>query len=193
MIETRADKLYRMLEDENNTKELLKIPPDTYQDIAAHIKTIRAESFDKERTLTSELSIAERKILSNMAKRLIELRIEKFTHDLDMEVSSLTLEERYIIEPLISSRKRLEKIGESIFNGQVGELVHTSESIGQKYVFARFLEPYAAIAGTDLATYGPFEPEDVSILPFENAKILLKNGIISPNWIELEAVKQQKH
>jgi len=186
LIETRADKLYRMLEDENNSKEMIKISPDTYQEITAHIKTIRAESSEKEKTLSSELSLAERRILSNMARRLIELRIQKFNKDLDADVSCLTMEERYIVEPLIQSRKRLERIGEGIFNGQVGELAHASESVRQKYVYATFLQPYAAISGTDLATYGPFEPEDVAILPIENAKSLLKVGIINSNWIEIE-------
>jgi DNA replication factor GINS len=184
VIETQADKLHRMLEDENNSKELLKIPQDTYQKIASHIKTLRAESSDKEKSLASELSMAERKILSDIARRLIELRIQKFNLDPDADVTNLALEERYIVEPLIQSRKRLERIGESMFNGQVGELAHLSESVKQKYVFVRFLQPYAAISGIDLATYGPFEPEDVAILPLENAKSLAKNGIIARNWIE---------
>jgi DNA replication initiation complex subunit (GINS family) len=181
-----VDKLYRMLEDENNSKELLKIPEDSYQEIAAYIKTIRADSSDKEKTLDSELSMAERKILSDIAGRLIDLRIQKFNRDPDTDITNLTPVERYIIEPLVQSRKRFERIRESIFNGQVGELVHLSESVKQKYVFARFLHPYAAISGIDLATYGPFEPEDVAILPLENAKSLLKNGIIARNWIELD-------
>jgi DNA replication initiation complex subunit (GINS family) len=175
-----------MLEDEKNSKEVLKIPQDTYQEIAAHIKTIRPESSEKEKTLVSELSMAERQILAEIAKRLIELRIQKFNRDPDADVSNLSLEERYIIEPLIQSQKRFERIGESLFNGQVGELVHLSESVKQKYVYVRFLQPYAAISGVDLATYGPFEPEDVAILPLENAKSLLRNGIIAKNWIESE-------
>jgi DNA replication initiation complex subunit (GINS family) len=173
-----------MLEDENNSNELLKIPQDTYRDIAAHIKTIRVESSDREKSLTSELSTAERKILYDITRRLLELRLQKFNMNPEVDVANLTLEERYVIEPLTQSRKRLERIGECIFNGQVGELVHFAESVKQKYVFARFLQPYSSISGTDLATYGPFEPEDVAILPLENARILLKNGIIAGNWIE---------
>ena len=186
MIETLADKLYRMLDDENASKELLKIPPNTYKEIAAHIKSIRSESSDRDRNLVSELSIAERKILHDIANRLIQLRIEKFNRDPESDVTNLTLEERYIAEPLIQSKKRFERIGESIFNGQTGELEHASDAVKQKYVFVRFLQPYAAITGIDLATYGPFEPEDVAILPLENAKHLAKNSIIAQNWIEPE-------
>ncbi|MDG6997632.1 MAG: hypothetical protein JRN15_00795 [Nitrososphaerota archaeon] len=186
MMETLADKLNRLLEDENRSKDLLKINPNTYRDIVAHIKTIRSESSEKEKSLVSELSLAERKILFEIARRLIELRISKFTQYPDMDTTNLTPEERYIAEPLIQSRKRTDRIGQAIFNGQVAEIDHASESVKQKYVIARFIQPYAAVSGTDLGTYGPFEPEDVAILPIENAKNLAKIGIISRDWAETE-------
>ena len=72
MIESIADKLNRLLEDENRTKELLKINPNTYKDVAAHIKTIRSESSEREKNLISELSLAERRLLSDISRRLIE-------------------------------------------------------------------------------------------------------------------------
>jgi hypothetical protein len=187
MIDTLADKLNRLLEDESRTKEILKINPNTYKDIAAHVKTIRSESSEKERSLVSELSLAERRILSDIARRLIDLRISKFTRDPESDVSNLTLEERYIVEPLIQSRKRSDRIGQAILNGQTAELERVREAIKQKYVIVRFAQPYSAISGTDLATYGPFEPEDVAILPLENAKNLAKIGIIVKNWIEPES------
>ncbi|MGI0091671.1 MAG: hypothetical protein ACREBS_08180 [Nitrososphaerales archaeon] len=186
MIETLADKLNRMLEDENRSKELLKINPDTYKDVASHIKSIRPESSDKERNLISELSFAERKILFNISRRLIELRILKFRQDPDLDVTNLAPEERYIVEPLVQSKKRADRIGQAILNGQVADLERISEAVKQKYVFVRFYQPYSAVSGTDLATYGPFEPEDVAILPLENAKNLAKIGIIAKNWIEPE-------
>lgn len=186
MIETDADRLHRLLADENSSKELLKIPPDTYKQIAAHIKSIKSESSDDERSLSSELSFAERKILFDIATRLIEVRIAKFNRDSEADVSHLTMEEKYIVEPLIQSKKRLDKIGESIFNGQTGELEHVSSAVKQKYVYVRFVQPYSAITGSDMATYGPFEPEDVAIVPVDNAKLLVKNGIVTRNWIEPE-------
>jgi DNA replication factor GINS len=187
LIDTLAEKLNRLLEDENATKEILRINPATYKDVAAHIKTIRSESSERERSLISELSLAERNVLSGIAKRLIDLRISKFRQDPEAEVSNLTPEERYIVEPLVQSRKRSDRIGQAILNGQTAELDRVSEAIKQRYVIVRFMQSYSAISGTDLAAYGPFEPEDVAILPIENAKNLAKNGIISKNWIEPEA------
>ena len=186
MLETLADKINRLLEDENRTKELLKLNPNTYKDVAAHIKTIRSESSEREKNLISELSLAERKILFNISRRLIEVRISKFRLDPESDVANLTPEERYIVEPLVQSRKRSDRIGQAILNGQIAELERVSEMIRQKYVIVRFSQPYSAISGTDLATYGPFEPEDVAILPLENAKSLAKSGVVARTWIEPE-------
>jgi hypothetical protein len=184
LIETSADRLYRLLEDENTSKDILKIPPDTYKQITSHIKSIRSESAEDERNLNSAVSLAERRILHQMATRLIQLRIEKFKKDTEGDTANLTLEERYIVEPLVISKKRFDRVSESIFNGHVGELDHAGNAVKQKYVYARFLQPYAAITGPDLGIYGPFMPEDVAILPVENAKNLAKIGIIAKNWTE---------
>jgi DNA replication factor GINS len=186
LIDTAADKLNRLLEDENRSKELLKLNPDTYKEIARHIKAIRSESTEKERNLISELGTAERNLLSDIARRLIELRISKFRADFDTDVTLLSPEERYLVEPLIQSRKRTERICQAILNGQVAELDRIGEAVKQKYVFVMFTQPYSAISGTDLATYGPFEPEDVAILPIENAKVLARAGMIAKNWVEPE-------
>lgn len=186
MIETQADKINRLLEDENQTKDLLRINQNTYKDIAAHIKTIRSESSEREKNLIAELSFAERKILYDLVRRLIEVRISKFRQDPDSDLSNLVPEERYIAEPLVQSRRRSERIGQAIFNGQLAELERVSEAVKQKFVIVRFAQPYSAISGTDLATYGPFESEDIAILPIENAKNLAKVGVVSKNWIEPE-------
>ena len=187
MQDTMADKLNRLLVDENVSKEILKINPNTYRDITSHIKSIRSESTERDRSLASEISLAERKILVDIAERLIQLRIAKFSKNPDGDISNLTLEERYIVEPLLQSRKRSERVAQSILNGQIGEIEHMGEAVKQKYVIARFLQPYTAISGSDLAAYGPFEPEDVAILPIENAKNLAKIGVISEKWIEAES------
>jgi DNA replication initiation complex subunit (GINS family) len=186
LIDTLADKLNRILEDENQSKEILKINPDTYKEVAAHIKSIRSESSDKDRNLISELSMAERNMLYNISRRLIELRISKFRQDPECDVTSLAPEERYVAEPLVQSRKRTDRIGQAIMNGQVAELERVSDAVKQKYVIVRFMQPYSAVSGTDLGTYGPFEPEDVVLMPIENAKSLAKTGIIAKNWIEPE-------
>jgi DNA replication initiation complex subunit (GINS family) len=185
LIETLADKVNRLLEDELADKNTIrKIQPDIYKMITSHIKSIRPEISDKDKNLVSALSWAERQILHDVASRLIQLRISKFMRDPESDTTNLTLEERYIVEPLLQSKKRQSRIEQAILNGQISQLEQASNSVKQKFVIARFLQPYASITGTDLAAYGPFEPEDVAILPIENAKHLAKIGIIAQNWVE---------
>ena len=186
MQETLADKLNRLLEDENRSKDLQKINPDTYKEIAAHIKSIRTESSEIERNMVSELSFDDRQILFRIARRLIELRISKFKQVPDSDVSSIVLEERYFAEPLIQSSKRFERVGQALFNGQTSELERISDAVKQKYVIVRFAQPYSAVSGTDLATYGPFEPHDLAKLPLETAQRLTNAGITFKTWIEPE-------
>lgn len=186
MADNPSEKLNRLIEDENRAKDLLKLNPNTYKEVTAHIKSIRSESSEKEKSLNSELSFAERNLLSNLSRRLIELRISKFRNDPDCDESNLTPEELYAVEPIVQSKKRAEKICQAILNGQTAELERVSAAVKQKYVIVRFTQPYSAISGTDLAPYGPFEPEDVAILPIENAKSLARNSIIAKNWIEPE-------
>ena len=41
----------------------------------------------------------------------------------------------------------------------------------------RFIQEIPALVGSDLKTYGPFEPEDIATLPPENARVLIKQKI----------------
>jgi DNA replication factor GINS len=41
----------------------------------------------------------------------------------------------------------------------------------------RFVQEIPALVGSDMKTYGPFEPEDIATLPPENARVLIKEGV----------------
>src|SRR5579875_3367330 len=57
LIETLADKVNRLLEDELADKNTIrKIQPDIYKMITSHIKSIRPEISDKDKNLVSALS-----------------------------------------------------------------------------------------------------------------------------------------
>ncbi|MFQ6096039.1 MAG: hypothetical protein ACE5NN_07835, partial [Candidatus Bathyarchaeia archaeon] len=48
-----------------------------------------------------------------------------------------------------------------------------------EYVEVRFLKEVPVIVGSDMKTYGPFKPGDISRLPKQNAEILVKQGAAS--------------
>jgi hypothetical protein len=39
------------------------------------------------------------------------------------------------------------------------------------------------MAGVDLKQYGPYLPEDITVLPVDNAKPLLERGIVEEVWV----------
>jgi DNA replication factor GINS len=53
-----------------------------------------------------------------------------------------------------------------------------------QFMILRFLKPLPAIMGTDLKAYGPFKPEDVASIPYENALNLIRRGIAKEVKIE---------
>ena len=58
-----------------------------------------------------------------------------------------------------------------------GRLVDIGVQNQHKRAVLRFLKGVPAIIGADMKTYGPFEAEDVSSVPTENAKIFVRQGL----------------
>ena len=130
--------------------------------------------------MASNLIRREKDILVRLALRLLEIRLAKTSSHIDEEANgmNLTPEEKYLIEPSLASRKRFDKIRRALIHGQASVLGNVSDLISSKYVVVRFIEPASSLIGVDLAKYGPFKNEDVSVLPLDNAKPLLKQGIV---------------
>jgi DNA replication factor GINS len=58
-----------------------------------------------------------------------------------------------------------------------GHLSRIEREEKPKKLLLRFVQEIPAIVGSDMKTYGPFEPEDIATLPSENARILIKQGV----------------
>jgi DNA replication initiation complex subunit (GINS family) len=169
-----VNRIYNCIEDELKSEKLYKIPKTTYQDIASYIKTTSNLADKNERNLTSNLVRGEKDLLTRLAIRLLEIRLAKISSNIDEEANgvNLTPEEKYLIEPSLASRKRFAKL-------------RISNKVSSKYVVVRFKEPVSSLIGVDLAKYGPFKNDDVSVLPLDNAKPLLKQGIVQELDLEL--------
>jgi DNA replication initiation complex subunit (GINS family) len=46
----------------------------------------------------------------------------------------------------------------------------------KKYIMIRIIQETSEIIGIDKKSYGPFNIEDIAMLPLENARILIKQG-----------------
>jgi len=164
-----------------------KIPHTLYREVAGYVKEMRGLADQNERSITSSLARRERDLLIRMTMRILEVRLKKVFSFLNEEVDgvNLTPEERYLTEPSTYSRKRLEKINRALREGQCAVLENVSDIVSSRYVVVRFLKSAPSIAGIDLVKYGPFEEEDVAVLPLENAKPLIRQGVVQEVDIEV--------
>ena len=118
------DKVHKIFEKERGGSQLDSLPPTLYREVADYIKKTRNGS-EKEGQSTRELiALEERKILARITTRLLQLRVRKIIRGLKEEGESpaLTPEEKYIIEPLITSAKRALRLETAIADGRTSVL-----------------------------------------------------------------------
>jgi DNA replication factor GINS len=185
-VDSILNRIQVYLSVELKSDQVEKVPPTIYREVADYIKDVRNLADENSRNLTSNLLKRERLLLAGMTMRLLEVRLGKTSAHVDDASNgmNLTPEEKYLVEPSTMSRKRLAKISRAVVSGQTAVLGNISTLISSRYVVVRFLQPASATIGVDLAKYGPFKKEDVAVLPLDNAKPLLKQGIVQE--IDLE-------
>jgi DNA replication factor GINS len=171
--------LYEIWKQELEDAELAKLPPDFYPGIVEYVKKLKEESrmLDK-RTIKANLL---RKEMQNMKLMILELTrvryrkiVNKAAKGEDVSREALTAEEEQIygkISPLVET---ISNFATEILHGHEPRTV---TDLRHKRITVRLLKDVPAIVGADMKTYGPFRTEDVASLPFENAKILVRQGL----------------
>ena len=116
-----------------------------------------------------------------MTTSLFQLRLQKITnHNGDysnIDLNNLTSEEKYFMNFIHEIEKRKTNLLLSIEEGRGAVLESISSQILSKSILLSFLKPTNAFVGTDLNNYGPFKIEDVGLIPFQNAILLIKQGV----------------
>jgi DNA replication factor GINS len=188
--------VYDILLKEIQAPTLLYIPLDTYQDIAIALAKLKGQVYEG-----IEAKIRDRmaELMSQSAQLLLEARHHKILEQQNIEsppeasfsttpfsphrpsipsidYSKLTDEEKYIFDTEREAEKRKYSILMAIFSGRPKILESISAKIRSKQVVVRFTKPMERFVCTDMTKYGPFQQEDVAVLPFENARSLIDNG-----------------
>ncbi len=180
------NKIHKIFEKERGGNQLDSLPPTLYKEVTDYIRKTRNGS-EKEGQSTRELIASEeRKLLARITTRLLQLRVRKIIRGLkEGESPALTPEEKYIIEPLITSAKRALRLERAIADGRTSFLETIIEKATSKYSTVRFLTDAPSTVGVDLVNYGPFLAEDVALLPMENVRPLVIQGIVQELDIEI--------
>ncbi|NWG09237.1 MAG: DNA replication complex GINS family protein [Nitrososphaerales archaeon] len=182
MNESILNRIYALMELESRSDKLAKMPKNFYRDVAICMKKILNGANQNEKNIVSNLALEERGMIEKLIDRLIELRMRKASQLNDTE--NLTPEERYIMEPLSQLDRRRKRVGWAIKSGQPSRLDAIYDELASRLTMVRFLQPAPPIMGIDLRKYGPFEKEDIAIIPSENAKPLIKQNVVSEVWLD---------
>lgn len=173
------EEIGKLLEKEISEPELSSIPNDTYTEVASIVKNLKRVHINND--INSQLKSSRVNLLSKMAVSLLQLRLQKITnHNGDysnIDFNNLTSEEKYFMNFVNELEKRKSNLILSIEEGRSSVLESISSQILSKSILLSFLKPTNSFVGTDLNNYGPFKIEDVGLIPFQNAILLIKQGI----------------
>jgi DNA replication factor GINS len=185
-ISLTIEDVYNLLVTEIQIPTLQSIPLDTYQNIANLLGNIKGQGYEG-----IEAKIRDRMVetISKSAQLLLECRHQKlkeYQHEIlsssssaatAVDYSKLTDEEKYILDGEKESDKRRNAVLAATINGRPKVMESMSAKIRAKQIVIRFIKSMEQFVGVDMSKYGPFQEEDVAVLPFENARSFIEKGI----------------
>jgi len=179
------DELYEAWKKEKENVEIQRLQKNFYAKIADYVKKIREDRRMLDaKTTKAKLLKREFKNVNNMAKELFQLRYKKLREkSLARETvprEVLTEEEEKLHGEILPLAEAYQAFLKDILHGRSSRIEKEKKP---KKILLRFVQEIPAIVGSDMKTYGPFEPEDIATLPSENARILIKQGVA----VEVEA------
>ena len=166
--------LHIIVMQEFETEDPQELSTDFFRNLSTFIGKLKNEEYDgiEKKTKNQIISIA-----TNLTELLINKRLEKIATRSMISYSTLTDEEKFVIDSNDEMNERKNIIISGIINGKSKFLEITSTKHKIKPVTVRFVKEFNEIVGVDLEKYGPFKPEDVATIPNENAQALISNGI----------------
>ncbi|MDH5690955.1 MAG: hypothetical protein OEY81_05960, partial [Candidatus Bathyarchaeota archaeon] len=158
------DELYEAWKKEKENVEIQRLQKNFYAKIAEYVKKIREERrmLDK-KTTKARLLKGEFTSAKKMIEDLIRLRYDKaLKKSLARETvprEVLTEEEEKLYGEILPLAEAYQAFLRDIL---LGRLSHIEKEEEPKRILLRFVQEIPAIVGSDMKTYGPFEPEDIA-------------------------------
>ena len=185
--------VYSLLLKEVQMPTLQSIPLDTYKRIAATLENLKEEEYDglnahiRDR-IVNMMSICVNILLDIRHLKLVEQHITREVQNGKTsesgwailpaaDYSKLTDEEKYILDAEREFNIRKKAVLAATLQGRPKVLESISSRILLKQTVVRFIRPMEQFIGVNMTRYGPYQEEDVAMLPFENARSLIENGI----------------
>lgn len=172
------DELFDAWKKEIESRELQPLPKDFYSRVADYMRRIREEMrlLDME-SLRGKLIQVEEENVKKMISDLIKIRYLKILQLIEkndiVPLDLLTDEEESLYNALSAGKMILYRLLSDILRGQKLKI---EQSRLRGFSVVRILREIPQIIGVDMKVYGPFKPEDIAVLPEENARALIKQG-----------------
>jgi len=173
------------------------VPHNLYQNISNLVSLLKEQNEKENLELQKEVDGATEKISKQINSNLINLVVKlttlifvlrckkifnssksksKSKSQNIFEYSNLTDEEKYVFFGNREREQRINIILKMLFEGKSKTLEKIVSSINQNFVIIRFLDSMEQFVGVNMNKYGPYQRDDVAILPFENARSIIENN-----------------
>ena len=166
-------------QSEVNSPSLTKLPQDFYGMVAMRLKQLKLIELTATSELTKQAAMELRKTVSEMIDELINIRLRKYlAQRLQGEQVELDEYETSIAKHLILAINESELFKLKLKNGLIKELQNQYKQAETTYALVVFKSNVDKFVGADIKEYGPFNEGDISMIPKENAKILIDKGLV---------------
>lgn len=178
--EININSLHAIILREAESDSIQEIDPNFYRNLSGFIGNLKKQEFDG---IENKIKQSLINMASELTSLLLQNRLEKTNNSDDIEFTNLTDEEKFILDAEEKKRERKEIILSATINGKSKFLESLSQNHKTKTVVLRFLKDIDEIVGADLEKYGPFHPEDIATIPYENAQALIaKKAATKIHW-----------
>ena len=177
--EINVNFLHSIVLQEHENNSIQKIDSTLYNSISKLIGNLKSQEYDG---LEAKIKTSLIDMLTELTSSLLKTRLEKAILN-NADHSALLDEEKYILNSQEEMIERKEIILSGILNGKSKLLESITQNNKTKLIAVRFLEEVEELSGADAKKYGPFKPEDVATLPYEDAQNLItNNSAVKIHW-----------
>jgi len=178
--EIDINSLHAIVLRETESDSIQEINPNFYRGLSDFIGNLKKQEFDG---IESKIKQSLIDMASELTSLLLHTRLEKTISSDSFDFTNLLDEEKFILDAEEQKRERTEMILSATINGKSKFLESISQNHKTRTIVLRFLQEVDEIVGADLEKYGPFKPEDIATIPYENAQALItKKAATKIRW-----------
>lgn len=172
---TTYDETIEAWRREFHNPDLQELRADFFRDVAAYVRRLKeARRNLDQRSLKAILLEEEMSRLEQLVIQLVDRRMSKIWEAARSNKHvTADVGEKWAQEQLSGLSRYYRKFKEDAVQGIEPSYLPEKK---RENLLLRFVKDIPSIIGVDLKTHGPFNKEDIAILPYENAESLVRQG-----------------